>query len=159
MKAVQFLARAVLAVVALAPWVWLVMFAALAVLATLHLGRLPRYNNPDPKDIAHLASLYGIANALLVPVALSPLAVSGCLAVRSFVSPNISNERWKLLAYGIGLCARCHGDLPRSAWSRRLVPGLGPWAPRTPAVRADQDINPTLTPQSLPAAQRDGRHT
>ena len=65
------------------------MFAALAVLATLHLGRLPRYNNPDSKDIAHLASLYGIASPLLVPIALSPLAVSACLAIRSFVSPGI----------------------------------------------------------------------
>ena len=58
------------------------MFAALAVLATLHLGRLPRYNNPDPKDIAHLASLCGIASARLVPIALSPLAVSASSAGR-----------------------------------------------------------------------------
>ncbi len=102
MQAVQWLARAVLAAVALAPWLWLIMFAALAVLATLHLGRLPRYNNPDPKDIAHLASLYGIASALLVPIALSPLAVNACLAIRSFVSPDIRDQRWTLLAYGAG---------------------------------------------------------
>jgi hypothetical protein len=102
MKAVQLLTRAVLAVVALAPWLWLFMFAALAALATLHLGRLPRYNNPDPKEIAHLASLYGITSALLVPVALSPLAMSASLAVRSFVSSNIADVRWRLLAYGVG---------------------------------------------------------
>ena len=120
MQAVQWLARAVLAAVALAPWLWLIMFAALAVLATLHLGRLPRYNNPDPKDIAHLASLYGIASALLVPIALSPLAVSACLAIRSFVSPDIRDQRWTLLAYGVGYALAAFVIF-------RDVLGLGDW--------------------------------
>ena len=102
MKALQFSLRAIMALAALAPWLWLVLFAALAAAATLHLGRLPRYNNPDPKHIAHLASLYSMTSTLLVPMALSPLAISGCLAIRSFVRPDIRDERWKLLAYGLG---------------------------------------------------------
>jgi hypothetical protein len=35
-------------------------------------------------------------------MALSPLAVSACLAIRSFVSPDIREERWKLLAHALG---------------------------------------------------------
>jgi len=102
MKTLQFLLRALLALVAMAPWLWLVLFAALAASATVHLGRLPRYNNPDPKHIADLALLYGITNGLLIPMALSPLAISACLAVRSFVSPDIRDERWRLVVYGLG---------------------------------------------------------
>jgi hypothetical protein len=102
MKVLRGLLRAVLTATALVPWLWLILFAALAAAATLHLGRLPRYNNPDPKHIVELALLHGMAQGLLVPMALSPLAVGACLAIRSFVSPDIREERWKLLAYALG---------------------------------------------------------
>ena len=102
MRALRVLVRALLGLAALAPWVWLALFTAMALAATYHLGRLPRYNDPDPKHIAHLAPLYGLASALLMPLALSPLAVGACLAIRSFVSPDIRDERWRLLAYGVG---------------------------------------------------------
>jgi len=102
MAALRLLLRAVLALVALAPWLWLVLFATLATAATLHLGRLPRYNNPDPKEIAHLVWLNATTSALLVPIIASPLAVSACLVVRSFVSPDIRDERWWLLAHALG---------------------------------------------------------
>jgi len=105
MQALRVLVRGVLAAAALAPWLWLLLFAAVAVAATVHLGRLPRYNNPDPKDISHLALAYGIASAMLVPLALSPIVVGLCLATRSFISPDIRDERWRLLAYGIGYAA------------------------------------------------------
>jgi hypothetical protein len=98
----RWLSRSVFAVACAAPWLWLLAFVALSVGATLHLGRLPRYNNPDPKHIAHLAWLHSIASGLLVPTALSPLAVSAYLAIRSFVSSDIHDERWILLAYGLG---------------------------------------------------------
>jgi hypothetical protein len=86
----------------LAPWLWLALFGCLSVAATLHLGRLPRYNNPDPKDLLELAWLYHAASSLLVPIGLTPIAVSACLAVRSFVSPNIGDTRWMLLVYALG---------------------------------------------------------
>ena len=102
MAALRSLLRAGLALAALAPWLWLVLFAVLAVAATLHLGRLPRYNNPDPKEIAHLALLYSTASALLVPMIVSPLATAACLTARSFLSPDIHDERWRLLAHALG---------------------------------------------------------
>jgi hypothetical protein len=120
MKASLFVARAVLTLTAIAPWLWLIVFGVFAAGATFHLGRLPSYNNPDPKNLAHLASLHEFTSLLLVPVALSPLAVSACLAIRSFVSPDIRDERWKLLAYGVGyglVAALMFGD----------VLGLGSW--------------------------------
>jgi hypothetical protein len=87
MRALQVSLRAVLGVVALAPWLWLALFAWLLVAATLHLGRLPRYNNPDPKHLVEVAWLYGMTSWLLVPIGLTPIAVSACLAIRSFVNP------------------------------------------------------------------------
>jgi hypothetical protein len=102
MAVLKSLLRAFLALVALAPWLWLLLFAAFALAATVHLERLPRYNNPDPKAIAHLAWLHVSTSALLIPIALSPLATTACLAMRSFVSPDIGDERWKLLAYALG---------------------------------------------------------
>jgi hypothetical protein len=115
-KALQISLRALLALAALAPWLWLVLFAALAAAATLHLGRLPRYNNPDPKHIAHLASLYSMTSALLVPMALSPLAISGCLTIRSFLRPDIRDERWQLLAYALAAVAIFGNVLGLSDW-------------------------------------------
>jgi hypothetical protein len=112
--------RAVLTLTAVAPWLWLIVFGVFAASATFHLGRLPSYNNPDPRNLAHLASLHELTSVLLMPIALSPLAVSACLAVRSFVSPDIRDERWKLLAYGVGyglVAALMFGDML----------GLGSW--------------------------------
>jgi|RhiMethySRZTD1v2_1073278.scaffolds.fasta_scaffold413574_2 cation transporter-like permease len=120
MAALVLLLRAVLALIALVPWLWLALFAVLAAAASLHLGRLPRYNNPDPKEIAHLSLLYATTSALLVPVIASPLAMTACLAVRSFVSPDIRNERWRLLAHALGYALAAvliFGD----------VLGLGSW--------------------------------
>jgi hypothetical protein len=102
MKAMHLFARGVLGLAALAPWLWLILFAAFTAAATAHLGRLPSYNNPDPKHIAHLAWLHAATSLLLVPTGLSPLAVGACLGVRSFVSPDIGDERWRLLAYAAG---------------------------------------------------------
>jgi hypothetical protein len=98
----RLLLRTVLVLAALAPWLWLLLFTVLAVAATLHLGRLPRYNNPDPKDIAHLAWLHSATSALLVPMVVSPLVTAACLGIRSFVSPDISDERWRLAAHALG---------------------------------------------------------
>jgi hypothetical protein len=103
MRIAHLVARTLVALAAAAPWLWLLLFAALAAAATLHLGRLPRYNNPDPKTIEHLAWLYGLTNQLFIAMLLSPLAAGAGLAVRSFVSPDIRNERWRLLAYAMGL--------------------------------------------------------
>ena len=100
---VHLLARSLVALAAAAPWLWLLLFVALASAATLHLGRLPRYNNPDPKDIAHLAWLTAAANQLLMATLLSPLVAGAGLALRSFVSSDIGDERWRLLAYAAGL--------------------------------------------------------
>ncbi len=104
MQVLQLSLRAALGLAMLVPWLWLISFTALTVGATLHLGRLPSYNNPDPKLIAHLGALHSATTMLLVAAALSPLAVSGCLAIRSFVSPDIRDARWNLLAYVLG-CA------------------------------------------------------
>lgn len=102
MAALKTALRTVLALAALTPWLWLLLFTVLAVAATLHLGRLPRYNNPDPKHIAHLAWLHASASALLIPMIVSPLATAACLTARSFVSPDIREERWRLLAHAVG---------------------------------------------------------
>jgi hypothetical protein len=102
MKPVYQFTRALLTLAVLAPWLWLALFTAFAVAATVHLGRLPSYNNPDPKDIAHLAWLHGATSRLLILMALSPLVVCACLGLRAFISPDIGNERWRLLAYGLG---------------------------------------------------------
>jgi hypothetical protein len=116
MRYLHLLARTLVALAAAAPWLWLFLFVALAAAATLHLGRLPRYNNPDPKTIAHLAWLYGAANQMLIATLLSPLVAGAGLAVRSFVSSDIRDERWRLLAYaaGLGLAAiAIYGDVLR----------------------------------------------
>ena len=99
---VQLPVRVLLVLATLAPWLWMLLFAALAMAATVHLGRLPRYNNPDPKHIVHLALLYRTTELLLIPMVLSPIVISACLAIRSFVSPDIRDERWNLFAYGLG---------------------------------------------------------
>jgi hypothetical protein len=103
MRIFHLLARALVALAAAAPWLWLALFVALASAATLHLGRLPHYNNPDPKTIAHLFWLYAIANQMLIATLLSPLVAGAGLALRSFVSPDIGDERWRLLAHAAGL--------------------------------------------------------
>ena len=103
MRIFHLLARALVALAAAAPWLWLILFTALAAAATAHLGRLPRYNNPDPKTIEHLAWLYGLTNQSFMSMLLSPFVVGAGLAVRSFVSPDIGDERWRLLAYALGL--------------------------------------------------------
>jgi hypothetical protein len=100
MRALQVSLRAVLGVAALAPWLWLALFAWLSVAATLHLGRLPR--NPDPKHLVEVAWLYGMTSWLLVPIGLTPIAVSACLAIRSFVNPDIRDARWMLVVHGLG---------------------------------------------------------
>ena len=102
MKPVHLAARAVLALAALSPWLWLVLFVAFATAATVHLGRLPSYNNPDPKHIVQLAWLHAATSLLLLPVGLSPLAIGACLGVRAFVSPDIGDERGRLLVYSVG---------------------------------------------------------
>ena len=125
MRMVHLAARALVALAAAAPWLWLLLFVALSAAATAHLGRLPRYNNPDPKTIEHLAWLHALTSQLFIATALSPLAAGAGLAVRSFVSPDIADERWRTL----GLCGRprprCDRDLRRCAAAGQLVPGLG----------------------------------
>lgn len=103
MRTVHLAARALVALAASAPWLWLLLFVALSAAATVHLGRLPRYNNPDPKTIEHLAWLHALTSQIFIATALSPLAAGAGLAVRSFVSPDIGDERWRLLAYALGL--------------------------------------------------------
>ena len=107
MRSVHLAARALVALAAAAPWLWLLLFVALSAAATVHLGRLPRYNNPDPKTIEHLVWLHGLANQVFISMLLSPLVAGAGLAVRSFVSPDIGDERWRLLAHagGLGLAA------------------------------------------------------
>lgn len=84
MKGLRFIWRAVLAFSLAAPWLWLISFAALSVRATLHLGRLPRYGNPDPKTVPEICLLHASTWILLLPALLSPLVVGAyallCLA-------------------------------------------------------------------------------
>ena len=91
MRSVHLAARALVALAAAAPWLWLLLFVALSAAATVHLGRLPRYNNPDPKTIEHLVWLHGLANQVFISMLLSPLVAGAGLAVRSFVSPDIGD--------------------------------------------------------------------
>jgi hypothetical protein len=61
MKALRALQCGLLALLVLTPWLWLLSFAALAAGAALHLGRLPRYANPDPKTVPDIAVLHEVA--------------------------------------------------------------------------------------------------
>ena len=73
--------RAVLAVCLAAPWLWLISFAALAVSATLQLGRLPRYGNPDPKTVPEIALLHDSTWILLALTVLAPLVIGAYAAL------------------------------------------------------------------------------
>ena len=81
MKALHSLWRVVLAVCLAAPWLGLVSFTALAVSATLHLGRLPRYANPDPKTVPEIALLHDSTWILLGLAVLAPLVVGAYAAL------------------------------------------------------------------------------
>jgi hypothetical protein len=63
--------RASLIFSALAPLIWLLLFIAFVGRASLELGYLPSYDNPDPKELGYQVHRYLVWLAA-APVALSP---------------------------------------------------------------------------------------
>ena len=54
---------------------WLVCFGIFTAAVTIAVGHFPSYSNPDPKHVAGLEPLYQLTVVLLLPLALSPLAM------------------------------------------------------------------------------------
>lgn len=76
MTVIGWIARAIIGLFMLSPWLWVASFAAVCVVATQALGRLPAFANPDPKRIAELEVLLPLSYAALLLAAWSPMVVT-----------------------------------------------------------------------------------
>ena len=68
-------------VAAFAPAVWVAVFVVQSAAATMLLGRLPRYGQPDPKTMEPIWALVLLGQWLLVFAVVSPLFVAGHTAL------------------------------------------------------------------------------
>lgn len=102
MRALWLAGRAALAAFYIAPWAWLVAFAALFAGAVAQFGGFPSYADPDPKWIEGFGGVWTAGWLLIIPAALSPLFVGGDLAWRLARRTDLKGRLGPLFAYLAG---------------------------------------------------------